>query len=158
MSGVVRPIVQGTETQVNGLVQASQGDGVINTACIERLNAPFQTRLAGLVRRGRNLKQQTETLQVGVYLVGTVYCFCSSHESLRVPLYLGGAGRTHWVSRTPTMAAGITDHLWSVLDYTTVMSRERDGHLRSIAAGLPMQLENLANAGVKVQVQAGCFL
>jgi transposase-like protein len=112
--GVVRRIVQGTEAQVNRLVQTTQGDGVINTAYIERLNATFRARLAGLVRRGRSLLQQTQTLQVGVYLVGTIYNFCTYHESLRVPLYVGRAGRTHWVSRTPAMAAGITDRLWSV--------------------------------------------
>jgi transposase-like protein len=112
--GVVRRVVQGTEAQVNHLVQATQGDGVINTAYIERLNATFRARLASLVRRGRHLLHQTQTLQVGVYLVGTIYNFCTDHESLRVPLYVGRAGRTHWVSRTPAMAAGITDHLWSV--------------------------------------------
>ena len=95
-------------------MQTSQGDGVINTAYIERLNATFRARLAGLVRRGRSLLQQTKTLQVGVYLVGTIYNFCTYHESLRVPLYVGRTGRTHWVPRTPAMAAGITDHLWSV--------------------------------------------
>jgi transposase-like protein len=114
VSDVLRRIVQGTEAQVKSLVQTTQGAGVINTAYIERLNATFRARLAGLVRRGRSLLQQTQTLQVGVYLVGTVYNFCTYHKSLRVPLYVGRAGRTHWVSRTPAMAAGITDHLWSV--------------------------------------------
>lgn len=111
---VLRRVVQGTSAQVNHLVQTTQGHGVINTAYIERLNATFRSRLAGLVRRGRCLLQQTATLQAGVYLVGTVYNFCTYHETLRVPLYVGRAGRTHWVSRTPAMAAGITDHLWSV--------------------------------------------
>ena len=114
MIGVVRRIVQGTEAQVNHLLQTTQGEGVINTAYIERLNATFRARLAGLVRRSRSLLKQPPTLQVGVYLVGTVYNFCTYQKSLRVPLYVGRAGRTHWVSRTPAMTAGITDHLWSV--------------------------------------------
>jgi hypothetical protein len=114
VSGVVRRIVQGTQAQINHLVRTTQGEGVINTAYIERLNATFRARLAGLVRRGRSLLQQIPTLQVGVYLVGTVYNFCTDQKSLRVPLYVGRAGRTHWVSRTPAMAAGITDHRWSV--------------------------------------------
>jgi transposase-like protein len=112
--GVVRRIAQGTEAQVNHLVRTSQGEGVINTAYIERLNATFRARLAGLVRRGRSLLHQTQTLHVGVYLVGTVYNFCTDQKSLRVALYVGHAGRTHWVSRSPAMAAGITDHLWSM--------------------------------------------
>jgi hypothetical protein len=71
--GVVRRIVQGTETQVNALLQATQGGGVINTAYIERLNATFRSRCAGLIRRGRSLLRQTSSLKAGVYLVGTVY-------------------------------------------------------------------------------------
>jgi transposase-like protein len=121
--GVVRRIVQGTEAQVNHMVQTTQGEGVtpalacgasVNTAYIERLNATFRARLAGLVRRSRSLLRQTSTLQVGVYLVGTVYNFCTYQKSLRVALYVGRAGRTHWVSRSPAMAAGITDHLWTM--------------------------------------------
>lgn len=119
VTGVVRRIVQGTEAQVHRLVQTTQGRGVINTAYIERLNATFRARLAGLVRRGRCLLQQTTTLYVGVYWVGTVYNFCTNHESLRVALLLGRAGRRHWVLRTPAMAAGVTDHRWTVHELLT---------------------------------------
>ena len=114
VSDVVRRIVQGTETQVRTLLRSTQGGGVINTAYIERINATFRARLAGLVRRGRCLLRQTPTLQAGVFLVGTVYNFCTNHDSLRVPLVLGWAERRHWVLRTPAMAAGITDHCWTV--------------------------------------------
>ena len=111
---VIRRIVQGTETQVNHLVQVTQGRGVINTAYIERLNATFRMRLAGLVRRGRCLLHQTTMLQVGVYLVGTVYNFCTPHDSLRVALAVGRSGQRHWVLRTPAMAAGLADHCWTM--------------------------------------------
>lgn len=112
--GVLRRIAQGTETQVHTLIQVTQGRGVVNTAYIERLNATFRARLAGLVRRGRCLLHQTTTLHAGVYLVGTVYNFCTNHDSLRVSLLVGRSGRRHWVLRTPAMAAGLTDHCWSV--------------------------------------------
>ncbi len=112
--GVVRRIVQGTEQHVQVLLQATQQGGVINTAYIERLNATFRARLAGLVRGGRSLLRQTTTLQAGVYWVGTVYNFCTYHQSLRVPLLVGRSGRRHWIPRTPAMAAGLTDHCWTV--------------------------------------------
>jgi hypothetical protein len=117
--GVVRRIVQGTEGQVSDLLRRTQGSGVINTAYIERLNATFRSRLAGLVRRGRSLLRQTSTLRAGVYLMGTVYNFCTDHQSLRVPLWIGRSGRRHWVSRTPAMAAGLTDHRWTVRELLT---------------------------------------
>ncbi len=117
--GVIRRIVQGMEAQVRDLLHRTQGGGVINTAYIERLNATFRSRLAGLVRRGRSLVRQTTTLRAGVYLVGTVYNFCTYHESLRLPLLIGRSGRQHWVPRTPAMAAGLTDHRWTVQELLT---------------------------------------
>src|SRR6266705_1734379 len=48
-----RRIVDDTPARVETLRRRSQGDGVINTAYIERLNATFRARLASLTRRGR---------------------------------------------------------------------------------------------------------
>lgn len=101
---VERRIVAGTPARVEALRRRSQGDGVINTAYIERLNATFRERLVSLTRRGRALARRTLTLHHGMYLIGTVYNFCTSHASLA---YVGG-------TTTPAMAAGITDHCWSV--------------------------------------------
>lgn len=110
---VVRRVVQGTQAQVEALLLQTQGGGLINTAYIERLNATFRSRLTALVRRGRALVRQVTTLQHAMYLVGTVYNFCTYHQSLRVPLYLTHQ-RRRWLRRTPAIAAGITDHRWTV--------------------------------------------
>src|SRR5919202_6811183 len=99
-----RRIIDGTPARVETLRRRSQGDGVINTAYIERLNATFRERLVALTRRGRALARRTLTLQHGMYLIGTVYNFCMPHASL-TPI---GSGTT------PAMAAGITDHCWTV--------------------------------------------
>src|SRR5262245_38128011 len=48
---VERRIVDGTPARVETLRHRAQGDGVINTAYIERLNATFRERLASLTRR-----------------------------------------------------------------------------------------------------------
>jgi len=101
---VERRIVDGTPPRVETLRRCSQGDGVINTAYIERLNATFRERLASLTRKGRALARHLPTLRHGMYLIGTVYNFCTPHESLR------SAGS----KQTPAMAAGITDHCWTV--------------------------------------------
>ncbi len=103
---VERRIVDGTPARVETLRRRSQGDGVINTAYIERLNATFRARLGSLTRRSRALARRTLTLQHGMYLIGTVSNFCTPHASLRC-----GGGAT-----TPAMAAGITDHCWTVRD------------------------------------------
>ncbi len=116
---VVRTVVQRTSQQVTTRLPHTQGGGVINTADIERLNATFRARGAGLVRRSQSLVHQTPTLQWGVYLVGTVYNVGTPHHSLRQPLWGGRARRRHWVSRTPAMAAGLTDHCWTVHELMT---------------------------------------
>src|SRR2546430_8213925 len=106
-----RRIVDGAPARVETLRRRAQGDGVINTASIERLNATFRERLAPLARRCRALARQTLTLEHGMYLVGTVYNFCTYHASLRLAAQATGTGATN---RTPAMAAGITDHCWTV--------------------------------------------
>ena len=113
VTGVLQRIYQGTTAQVQALIRATQGHGGINTAYIERLNATFRARWAPLVRRTRAGVRQRATLHYGVYLVGTLYNFCTYHHSLRVELLLPHNQR-RWLRRTPAIAAGITDHLWSV--------------------------------------------
>ncbi len=113
--GVKRRIVQGDEDAVQALLRSSQGGGVLNTAFIERLNATFRAQFASLVRRTRALARTEALLDSGMYLVGCVYNFCTWHESLRLPLYLTER-RHRWVQRTPALAAGLSDHRWSVLE------------------------------------------
>jgi hypothetical protein len=113
--GIDRRIIQGASL-VTTLVQRSQGAGVLNTAFIERLNATWREHLACLARRSRSLARTRSTLLVRTFLLGTVYNFCIEHDSLRLPLYVGSRGHRRWVHRTPAMAAGLTDHCWSVLE------------------------------------------
>jgi transposase-like protein len=98
-----RRLVAGPPARVETLRRRSQGDGVIHTADIERLNATFRERLAPLARRCRALARQPLTLHEGMFVVGTVSNFCTPHESLH-------AGQ----KTTPAMAAGITDHGWTM--------------------------------------------
>jgi transposase-like protein len=110
---IQRRIVQGCPRLIERLLQATQGGGVINTAFIERLNATFRQRLAWLVRRSRALARSPRTLEAAMYLLGCVYNFCSYHRSLALPLYITKR-RRRWLRRTPAIAAGLTDHRWSV--------------------------------------------
>jgi len=96
--------IDGPPARVEPLRRRVPGEGVINRAYIERLHATFRDRLAPLARRCRALARHTLTLRHGMYLIGTVYNFCTPHASL------GHTSR----GTTPAMAAGITDHCWSV--------------------------------------------
>jgi IS1 family transposase len=98
-----RRIVEGTPARVETLRRRSQGGGMINTVYSERLNATFRERLSPLARQCRALARETRTLHEGMFLVGTVYNFCTPHASL------SQAQKT-----TPAMAAGLTDHGWTM--------------------------------------------
>jgi transposase-like protein len=105
-------VVQGTKEQIEAVLAQSGGGRQINTAFIERLNATWRCRLSCLVRRGRAVARQDSSLMSSLYLVGCLYNFCSAHASLRERAPLGG--KRKWKERTPAMAAGLTDHCWSV--------------------------------------------
>ncbi len=103
--GVTRRLVQGSSAMAQHLVAQTPGCLVLNTAYIERLNGTFRARLAPLARRTHHLVHRKELLHTGMYLVGTLYNFCTLHTSLTL-----GNGQ----QQTPAMAAGITDHCWTV--------------------------------------------
>lgn len=111
---IERRIVQGCPRQVDRLHRITQqAAGVINTAYIERLNATFRLRLCCLTRRTRALARQRQTLTAGLFIVGCFYNLCDAHHSLRLRLIVGEHG-FRWVHRTPAIAAGLTDHIWTV--------------------------------------------
>jgi transposase-like protein len=109
---ISRRIVQGSEEMVRSLIRKTQGEGMINTAFIERLNATFRQRLNSLARRSRTLVHKAQTLEAGMYVIGCLYNFCDPHHSLRLKLSVGRSGY-RWVQRTPAIAAGLADHIWT---------------------------------------------
>jgi hypothetical protein len=109
---VKQRVVQGTAAAITAVLVATGTGHGIHTAYIERLNATFRSALAPLVRRGRAIAHQVDTLTAGMYLVGCTYNFCWPHDSLRL-LAPAATGRK-WQERTPAMAAGLTDHPWTM--------------------------------------------
>ncbi len=110
---VTTEIVRGTPQFIAQQLFVSQGGIQINTAYIERLNATFRERLAVLTRRCRHAAQRTQALRAGMYLMGSVYNFCTAHHALRLPNF-DAPTRPRWLARTPAMASGLTDHIWTV--------------------------------------------
>ena len=109
---ITRRIVQGSQEMVENLIRQTQGQGMINTAFIERLNATFRQRLNSLARKTRTLVRKADTLEAGMYIIGCLYNFCDPHHSLRLKLSVGRYGY-RWVQRTPAIASGLADHIWS---------------------------------------------
>jgi hypothetical protein len=109
---IERRVVRGTAEAIAAVLAATGSGTGIKTAYIERLNATFGASLAPLVRRGRAIAP-TETMPAaGMDLAGGAHNVCWLHESLRVAAPAGAPWK--WQERTPAMAAGLTDHRWTL--------------------------------------------
>jgi IS1 family transposase len=91
----------------------------INTAFVERLNLSLRQHVAAIGRRVSTLCKGEDGLRQQLALYHMYYNFCLPHASLRVPLPQllptnGPGSATQWRPCTPAMAAGLTDHVWSL--------------------------------------------
>ncbi len=94
---------------------------LLNTAFVERVNLTIRRGIAALQRRSWSTTQTQRKLEVHFQWWRVYYHFVRSHGSLRERLIepRPRAGRQipqHYRKRTPTMAVGVTDHRWTVLE------------------------------------------
>jgi IS1 family transposase len=91
----------------------------INSAFIERLNLDLRQHVAAIGRRVNTLCKHEAGLRQQLTLFHAYHNFMLPHASLRLPLpelepiSKSGAIK-RWQPRTPAMAAGLTDRVWSV--------------------------------------------
>ena len=115
--GVNYRVVFGTMKRVQqGLAACGRK---INTAFVERLNLDIRQRVAAVGRRVNTLCQGEDGVRQQLAVYHVYYNFCLPHASLRRPLLVPeptkGAGSAKvWRPCTPAMAAGLTDHVWTL--------------------------------------------
>ena len=110
VTDVIRRMSYGQWRKAKRLIKLSEGGKKLNTSFIERFNGTIRERFAPLTRKCRYLAARVPTVHTGIYLIGSVYNFCSPHDELSKSKTKGGFGRPC----TPAMASGLTDHVWSV--------------------------------------------
>jgi hypothetical protein len=91
----------------------------INTAFVERLNLDIRQHVAAVGRRVATLCKQEAGLRQQLALYHAYHNFCLPHTSLRQPLAQpeptnGTGSAKQWRPCTPAMAAGLTDHVWTL--------------------------------------------
>jgi len=91
----------------------------INTAFIARVNLTIRQHVAAVGRRVMTLCKGEEGLHQQLALYHVYYNFCLPHASLRLPLPQpqptnGSGSARQWRPCTPAMAAGLTDHVWTL--------------------------------------------
>ena len=114
---VTTKVVFGTKEAVRAAL-AAVGHR-INTAFVERLNRTLRAHVPGLGRREEGLAKTEEGLRRRLVLVMGYYNLCLPHLSLRQALSSpiptkGNGSPKKWIPRTPAMAGGITDHVWTM--------------------------------------------
>jgi IS1 family transposase len=91
----------------------------INTAFVERINLSLRQHVAAIGRRVTTLCKGEAGLRQELAVYQVYYNFCLPHASLRQPLpqplSTNGTGSVkQWRPCTPAMAAGVTDHVWTL--------------------------------------------
>ena len=91
----------------------------INTSFVERVNLTLRLLVSRLHRKTLCFSKKREYLEYHLHLALTYYHFSRYHASLRVELpepipTRGNGSPRKWQQRTPAMAAGLTDHRWSL--------------------------------------------
>src|SRR3989475_416806 len=91
----------------------------INTAFVERINLTIRQHVAAIGRRVSTLCKGEDGVRQQLALYHVYYNFCLPHASLRHPLLPpepthGTGSAKRWQPRTPAMAAGLTDHVWTL--------------------------------------------
>ncbi len=91
----------------------------INTAFVERINLSIRQHVAAVGRRVSTLCKGEDGLHQQLALYHMYYNFCLPHTALRQPLPLpvptnGTGSAKQWQPQTPAMAAGLTDHVWTL--------------------------------------------
>jgi hypothetical protein len=114
---VTHRVVFGTQLAIEQVLTAC--GWTITTACVERLNLDLRQRVAAIGRRGNTLCQGEAGVREQLALFQVYHNFVVPHTSLRQPLLLpeatNGRGSVKgWRPCTPAMAAGLTNHVWSL--------------------------------------------
>jgi IS1 family transposase/transposase-like protein len=96
----------------------------ISTSLIERVNETFRHALAPLVRKSRSFCKDRELMKKRVLFWTCYYNFAREHQSLRVLIpeeqrTKKGLIEQKYKQRTPSMAAGLTDHVWTFRELLT---------------------------------------
>jgi IS1 family transposase len=110
-------VVFGTQLAIEQVLAAC--GWTINTAFVERLNLDIRQRVAAVGRRVNTLCKGEDGLLDQLAVFQTYHNFVLPHASLRQPLLVpevthGSGAAKLWRPCTPAMAAGLTDHVWSL--------------------------------------------
>jgi IS1 family transposase len=105
-------LVFGTLVAVALALLASAVSRVVNTCFVERHNGTDRNRCSRKVRKSYAFSKDWDMHRAATMFSYFSYNFCWAVRTLRAR---GADGR--WCKRTPAMAAGLTDHVWTLVEW-----------------------------------------
>jgi IS1 family transposase len=110
----VEPRLQfGTEEQLSEALAASKCSDAVNTSFIERHNGTDRNQNKRKARKTYCFSKDWEVHNAMTKFTMYSYNFCWPVRTLRVK-----SGEGCFEQRTPAMAAGLTDHIWSIEEWS----------------------------------------
>ena len=114
-------VVFGTLVAVMAALAWSKVSRAINTAFVERHNGTDRNRNARKVRKTYCFSKDWDVHQAVTYFTMYSYNFCWPVRTLRQRDSEG-----EWQQRTPAMAAGLADHVWTLTEWLTFPAVQRE--------------------------------
>ncbi|MFH1730171.1 MAG: hypothetical protein ABIF82_00790 [Planctomycetota bacterium] len=105
-------VVFGTEEQLRVALQSSSVSEHVNIAYVERYNATDRHLNSRKARKVYSFSKHPLLHEAATYFTQGIYNFCRHNRGLTIKTRAGSCSRL--IHRTPAMASGITDHIWSV--------------------------------------------
>ncbi len=115
---VVRLLVFGTAALLEAMLERSKVSHTINTAFVERNNGTDRGQNGRKRRKTYAFSKDWDVHQAASFFIGFSYNFCWPVRTLRIK-----GSDDHWQPRTPAMAAGLADHVWSIKEWLTYPAR-----------------------------------
>jgi hypothetical protein len=109
---VEQRVIFGTATAVLAALAVSLVSTVVNTVFVERNNGTDRNRNARKVRKTYCFSKDWQVHEAVSYFTMYSYNFCWPVRTLRQ-----GSRRKGYRQRTPAMAAGLTDHIWTLKEW-----------------------------------------
>jgi IS1 family transposase len=114
-------VIFGREPAVQAALRASSVSRPVNTAFIERHNGTDRNRNARKVRKTYCFSKDWDVHDAVTYFTMFSYNFCWPVRTLAQPHADG-----HLHPHTPAMAAGLTDHVWSLHEWLSLPFIQRE--------------------------------
>lgn len=125
VKSVTRRIVFGTAEMLALALAMSLVSQTVNTAFVERHNGTDRNRNRRKVRKTYGFSKDWQVHEAMTYFTIYSYNFCWPVRTLRVKV-----GEKEYQKRSPAMAAGLADHVWSIQEWVNFPSARRrtDSH------------------------------